>query len=213
MRTAVADRAAAAAAQAGFQVRRVGDETVRAQRLALLVAGDRLTAGTAARALLQAGVCDAHPADPRAGQRLVDAHHPPATGAGRPEDPGDPGGVQQIDEPGDRAQRREVAVSGQQPRVGFQLPGQFLLVGGSGRGPADRGGDRFPVSVRVQLGDQGVYYRYRVTAVCVRALPAPRSSSPVPGRDRPGVSADSAGRRPWPASCAVPVLPAAVEGP
>ena len=58
------DSPAATAVDAGLQVRRVGDEAVRAQRPALVVAGDRFAAGSAACALLDAGVGDARAADP-----------------------------------------------------------------------------------------------------------------------------------------------------
>ena len=122
------DPAAAPAAGAGLQVRRVGDEAVRAQRPALVVAGDGLAAGSAARALLDARVRDAGPADPHAIQRLVDAHHPVTAGAGGTGDPGHAGGVQRVDQPRDRPQRRQMAVPGQQARVVLQRPGQFLLV-------------------------------------------------------------------------------------
>ena len=59
VRGAPFDPTAAAAVDAGLQVRRVGDEAVGADRPTLFVAGDRLTARAAARALLDAGVCDA----------------------------------------------------------------------------------------------------------------------------------------------------------
>ena len=122
------DPAAAPAAGAGLQVRRVGDEAVRAQRPALVIAGDGLAAGSAACALLDARVRDAGPADPHAVQRLVDAHDPVTAGAGRTDDPGDAGGVQRVDQPRDRPQRRQMTLPGQQPGVVLQRPGQFLLV-------------------------------------------------------------------------------------
>jgi hypothetical protein len=100
---AVADRSAAAAVQAGLQVRRVGDEAVRAKGPVLIVAGDWFAAGSAACALLAAGVGDARAADPHSVQRLVDAYDSVAARAGRPGDPGDAGGVQQVEQPWDCA--------------------------------------------------------------------------------------------------------------
>jgi hypothetical protein len=73
-------------------------------------------------------VRDAGPADPDAVQRLVDAHHAAATPAGRADDPGGACVVEHLDEPRDRAQRREMPVPGQQRGVIFQRPCQFLLV-------------------------------------------------------------------------------------
>ena len=145
VRSSPVDWPAAAAVDAGLQVRRVGDEAVRAQRPASVVAGDRFAAGSAARALLDAGVGDAGAADPHPVQGLVDAHDPVTAGAGRPDDPGDAGRMQQVDEPRDRAQRCEMAVPGQQRGSGFQCPGQFLLVGGPRCRAADGGGDGLPV--------------------------------------------------------------------
>ena len=122
------DRADPPAAGAGLQVLRGGDEAVRADRPALPVAGDGLADGSAACARLGAGVRDAGPADPDAVQRLVDAHYAAAAPAGRADDAGDAGVVEDLDEPRDRAQRRQVPVPGQQRRVLFQCPCQFLLV-------------------------------------------------------------------------------------
>ena len=122
------DPAAAPAAGAGLQVRRVGDQAVGAQRPALVIAGGGLAAGSAAGALPGARVRDAGPADPHAIQRCVDAHHPVTTRAGRAGDPGHAGGVQRFGQPRDRPQWRQVGVPGQQPRVVLQRPGQFLLV-------------------------------------------------------------------------------------
>ena len=93
-----------------------------------VVAGDGLAAGSAACALLDARVRDAGPADPHPVQRLVDAHDPPAAGAGGTDDPGDAGGMQRFDEPRDRPQRRQMALPGQQRGAFLQRPGQFLLV-------------------------------------------------------------------------------------
>jgi hypothetical protein len=101
---------------------------VGAQRPALVIAGDGLAAGSAACALLGPRVRDAGPADPRAIERLVDAHHPVTAGAGGTGDPGHPGGVQRVDQPQDRPQRRQMTLPGQQAGVVFQCPGQFLLV-------------------------------------------------------------------------------------
>ena len=42
--------------------------------------------------------------------------------------PATPGAVEHLDEPRDRAQRRQMSVPGQQRRVLFQRPCQFLLV-------------------------------------------------------------------------------------
>ena len=122
------DPAAAPAAGAGLQVRRVGDQAVGAQRPALVIAGSGLAAGSAAGALPGARVRDAGPADPHAIQRCVDAHHPVTARAGRAGDPGHAGGVQRFGQPRDRPQRRQMGLPGQQPRVVLQRPGQFLLV-------------------------------------------------------------------------------------
>ena len=122
------DPAAAAAADAGLQVRRVGDEAVGAQRPAVVVAGDGLAAGSAADALLSARVRDTGPADPHAVKRLIDAHYPVTAGAGRTGNPRDAAGVQLFDEPRDRPQRCQITLPGQQPGVVLQCPGQFLLV-------------------------------------------------------------------------------------
>lgn len=65
----------------------------------MVVAGGRLPAGSAACALLDAGVGDAGAADPLPVQRLVDAYDSVAAGTGRPDDPGDAGRVQQVDQP------------------------------------------------------------------------------------------------------------------
>jgi hypothetical protein len=88
----------------------------------------RVTGCSAAGARLGAGVRDAGPADPDAVQRLVDAHYAAAAPACRADDAGDAGVVEDLDEPRDRAQRRQVPVPGQQRRVLFQRPCQFLLV-------------------------------------------------------------------------------------
>lgn len=201
-----------AAVDAGLQVRRVADQAVRTQWPTLVVAGGGLSAGSASRALLDAGVGDAHAADPLSIQRLVDAYGSVAAGAGRPDDPGDAGDVQQVDQPEDRAVGCEVAVPGQQGGVGFQGPGEFLLVGGTGRRPADRVGDHFPPCVRIQFGDQGADHRDGVASVGVRALGASGSPGPVPRSDPAGVSAGSTRLGLWSAVSAVPVLAAALEG-
>lgn len=73
----------------------------------------------------------------------------------------------------------EVAVPGQQGGVGFQGPGEFLLVGEAGRRPADRVSDHFLSGLRVQFGDQGVDHRGGVASVGVRALAASRPPGPV----------------------------------
>jgi hypothetical protein len=73
-------------------------------------------------------VRDAHPADPHAVQRLVDAHDAMTAWAGWTDDPSDACGMQQVDEPRDRAQRCQIAIPGQQRGSFFQCPGQFLLV-------------------------------------------------------------------------------------
>jgi hypothetical protein len=122
------DGTATTAVDADLQVRRVGDETVRTQRFALVVARDGFAAGSAAYALFDAGVCDAGPADPLPVERLVDPYDSAAAGAGWSDDPSDASGMQQVDEPQDRAEGRKVAVTSQQSRVGFQRPGEFLLV-------------------------------------------------------------------------------------
>jgi hypothetical protein len=94
----------------------------------MVVAGNGFAASSAAHALLNAGVRDACPTDPHPVERLVNADDSVTTGAGRPDDSRDASGVQHVDEPWDRAQRRKVAVPGQQSGVGFQGPGEFLLV-------------------------------------------------------------------------------------
>jgi hypothetical protein len=122
------DGTATTAVDACLQVRRVGDETVRTQRFALVVARDGFAAGSAAYALFDTGVRDAGPADPLPVERLVDPDDSAAAGAGGPDDPSDASGMQQVDEPQDRAEGRKVAVTSQQSRVGFQRPREFLLV-------------------------------------------------------------------------------------
>jgi hypothetical protein len=117
---------------------------------------------------------DAGTADPLSLQRLVEANDSVTAGAGRGDDPGDAGGVQQLDQPQDRAQRREVAVAGQQAGVGFQCPGEFLLVREARRRLAERRGDQLLPGVRVQFGDQCVDHRDGVASVGVRALLASR---------------------------------------
>jgi hypothetical protein len=73
----------------------------------------------------------------------------------------------------------EVAVPGQQGGVGFQDPGEFLLVGGAGCRPADRIGDHFLPGLRVQFGDQGTDHREGVASVGFRALVASWSPGSV----------------------------------
>jgi hypothetical protein len=145
----------------------------------LVVAGSGLSAGSASRALLDAGVGDAHAADPLPVQRLVDAYDSVAAGAGRLHDPGDAGLVQQVDQLEDRAVGCEVAVAGQQSWVGFQGPGKFPLVGGTRCRSMDRLGDRLPFGLRIQFSDQGADYCDGVTSVVVRALAASRPPGPV----------------------------------
>jgi hypothetical protein len=129
----MADFAAASASQAGFQVLRVGDEAVPAQWPALLVAGDRLSSGTATRALFGPRMCDAGAADSHPIERLVESDDPVATGTRGSDHPLDPSSVQQIDEPQDRTQRRKVAISGEQCGLLLQGPGQLLAMGGTRR--------------------------------------------------------------------------------
>jgi hypothetical protein len=124
----VIDGTATTAVDACLQVRRVGDETVRTQRFTLVVARDGFAAGSAAHALLDTGMGDTGPADPPPVERLVDTYHSAAARAGGSDDPSDASGMQQVDEPQDRAQRRKMAVTSRQSRVGFQRPREFLLV-------------------------------------------------------------------------------------
>lgn len=91
--------------------------------------------------------------------------------------------MKHIDQPDDRGSGGKVPVAGQQGGVGFQSPGQFLLVGGSGHRPADRVGDEVGVHVRIQAADHTVDNGEGIATVGVRALRASRLAGPVPGGD------------------------------
>ncbi|WP_441248163.1 hypothetical protein [Kitasatospora sp. McL0602] len=87
--------------------------------------------------------------------------------------------MQQVDQPEDRAVGREVAVAGQQGGVGFQSPGEFLLVRGTGCRSADRVSDHFLPGLLIQFGDQGADHRDGVASVGVGALAASWLPGPV----------------------------------
>jgi hypothetical protein len=207
----VSDAAAAPTVDAGLQVGRVGDEAVGAYRSALLVAGDGFAAGRAACAFFDAGVRDTRPADPHPIQGFVDAHDAPTAGAGRPNDPSDTGGGQQVDQTRDSAQRREVAIPGDQTGLGFQRPGQSPLVGRSRRATPYRRGDGVGVGVRVEFDDHLVDYREWVALVWVWALGAAWLPTAVSRGNGSGVPAGGARFGVLVADRAVPVLAAALE--
>jgi hypothetical protein len=90
-------QATAPAVDAGFEVRGVGDQAVRTERSALVVAGGGFPAGSAARAV-KAAVSDAGAADPLSVEWFVDADDSVAAGAGGWDDSGDARGVQEVDQ-------------------------------------------------------------------------------------------------------------------
>ena len=153
MRAAGVDTTLTSAADAGFQVGRVVDQAVRADRLAMLVTGGRPSPCVATGALLDPGLRDAVAADPLAVQGLGDAHRPAATRTVWPDDPVDPAIAEQVDEPQDYGDRGEVPVPGQQRGVVLHRPGQSPLMCRAGGHLADRGGDVVWVRCSVQHGD------------------------------------------------------------
>lgn len=200
-----------AAADADLGVRRIGDQAIRTQRSSLSIAGGGLAVGAAAYAFFDAGLGDAVAADPLPIQRLVEAYDSVTEGAGRPDDPRDVGVMKHIDQPDDRGSGGKVPVAGQQGGGGFQSPGQFLLVGGSGHRPADRVGDEAGVHVRIQVADHTVNNGEGIATVGVRALRASRLAGPVPGGDATVLPASGAIDIDGSADSAIPVLAAALE--
>jgi hypothetical protein len=85
---AEADRTAATAVEADFEIVGVGDQTVRTERSAVLVTSGRFAAGAAACAFFDAGVGDAGAADALPVERFVCPDDATAAGACRPDDPG-----------------------------------------------------------------------------------------------------------------------------
>ena len=118
-------------------------------------------------------------------ERFVQAHHPVAARAGGAGDAGDASFVEPLDQPQERGDGGEVACPGEQGGVVLQRPGEALLVRGPGRHFPHRRRDQLGVDVGLEGGDPLTDQADRVTAVPVRATPAPRSPGTVPGRHAP----------------------------
>ena len=184
-----ADLPAAAAADAFFEVDRVGDQAIRAQRAALAVAGGRLACCPASRAGDGAGAGTAVPADPQPVPLPAQRDHALAAGAGGTPDPRGAGLAESVDEPQHHREWRFRAVPGEQPGLVMQKPRQFLQVSLLGDGRLDRCGDRFGRQAGVGHRDDPGKHQERIAGVPVRALAAARPALPVAERDLPRVPA------------------------
>lgn len=118
-----------------------------------------------------------------------------------------------FDQRDDRADGREMPITGEQFGSELQRPAKSALVRGSGREFTDRGGDKVAVDGWIQPCDHAVDDGDRVTIISVGASRAARLSGAVPGRDVSQLAADRAGEWTQVAGSAVPVLAAALQGP
>lgn len=140
-------------------------------------------------------------------QWLVDADHPVAARAGGPDHPGDPGLVQQVDEPQDGAVWRQVSL----PVSRRGLPSRdrtalWAIVRAVGCRPAESLGDRIAVGAGGDRSDQFMVDRGRITGVGVGTLLAAGQTLVVAEADASDVASGGAlGSRPLAVS-AGPVL-------
>lgn len=190
-----ADGASAAAVEADFEIVGVGDQAVRTQRLAALIAGGWFTPGTAAYAFLNAGLRDAGAADPLSVERFVDPDDAMTARTCRADDPVDTRGMQSVDQRHDHADRCEMTSAGQQLGLRFQRPPDLSLMRGPGCELADRRRDHVAVGGRIQLGDHVVDHRYRIALIAIGTLRASRPSGAITGRHSSLLAAGGASNR------------------
>ncbi|QHE74028.1 hypothetical protein GFS60_07712 (plasmid) [Rhodococcus sp. WAY2] len=112
VRRAGADWPAAPAIEADFEVVRVSDQAVRAERPALFVSCRGLAVRAAARAFFDTAVGDAGAADALSVEGFVDPNDPVAARACRSDDPGDVCGVKGLDQRNDGPDWSEMASAG-----------------------------------------------------------------------------------------------------
>ena len=207
------DAAPSSAAGALFQVDRVADQAVRAQRLAAGVAGGRFAGRSAAAARHGAGLGDAAAAAPLPVQAAVQADDAAAVRAGWPGDLLGSGGAQLVDQPQYRCGGRLGAIAGEQRRPGLNGPGQAPQIALPGEHPPGGIGDRAGGQRRIQPGDDPGENGQRVALVTVRAPVTARLAGPVTAGDRPPLAARCARpqRQTPDARAAVPVLTVALH--
>ena len=204
-------RPPAAAAGAPLEVGRVGAQAVRADRLALLVAGRWFAhrSAPAARDGISTGAAGA--ADPQPVQQLAQRDDTSAARAGGPLDSGRPGIAERADQSQHHGERRLRPAARQQRGRFLQCPRQLLQVRRLGHGRLERRGHRAGRQARVGRGDDLGEHVTRIAGVLVGALAAAGPAMPVPRGDLPHIAARGAGQRAVETRRAVPVVPAALH--
>ncbi len=211
VRSAGADRTAPPAPGAFLLVSRIGDQAVRAQRPAVLIASGGFPDGAAPGARLGPGLGHAVAAAPQPADPPVKTDDPLATRAGREGNGLGPGVAQLADQPQHAADRGMRAAAGQQARVLFDDPGEFLQVSGLREHAPRRCADRFSGQRGIHRGNRGSQDRQRIPVIPVGTVLAARLPVAVNGGNDPVLAAGRAALRPADAHAAVPVLASALE--
>lgn len=144
-----ADRAAPTAGCAGLLVDWVGDQAVRTQRLAMLIAGGRFSDCSAARAGLGARFGHAVAAQPLPIDAAVQRDHPVAARTGRACDRLGADLMELVDKPQHARRGSSRTVPSEQVRVVFEDPGQSPQLGRPGKQASSHRADRVRRQSRV----------------------------------------------------------------